>query len=92
MYLKSRDFIESRPLFVIDTTKQPENVPNSKNNIIINIDFQNALNLPSDSNIGTTAYVVVVSENILHYDIIRNDILEVNFLLNRFYGYIFVCF
>lgn len=64
------DFISNRPLFVLDVRKGPINISQAKNNIILNIDFHKTL--PSDTNI----YVVVISEKMLKYDFIKNDIIE----------------
>lgn len=59
------------PLYVTDTPTQPENIFNSKANII-NTDFSDALNLSTGTNNGTTIYIVIVSQKInLEYDIIK---------------------
>lgn len=72
MYLKPKDFIGNLLLYVIYTT-HPENIQNLKSNIIINFDVQNSLNLPSDTNIGMTVYIIVFSEKLLEFDVIRSD-------------------
>lgn len=36
-------------------------------NIIINVDFQNALNLPTHNNVGTTVYIVVFKKLLQNY-------------------------
>lgn len=73
MYYDPKEFIENRPLYVIDTTKTPVNISGSKNDIIINMDFDYEINASSKTN----CYVVVVSEKLLEYNVIKNDITEI---------------
>ncbi|KAG5864647.1 hypothetical protein JTB14_038372 [Gonioctena quinquepunctata] len=39
MYLIPNNFKEARPLFVIDLTRQPQNINESRNNILLHVDF-----------------------------------------------------
>lgn len=64
------DFINKKCVYVIDTSKQVENISNSKSNIIINVDF--AANVPNN----TIMYVIILSHTILSYDIMNNIIKE----------------
>jgi hypothetical protein len=73
MYYNPKEFIDNRTLYVIDTTKTPVNISGSKNDIIINMDFEYDIQLTSKTN----CYVVVVSERLLEYNVIKNDILEI---------------
>lgn len=73
MYYSPRELIEKRPLYVIDTTKNPVNISGSKNDIIINMDFDYEITAASKTNF----YVVVVSERLLEYNVIKNDITEI---------------
>lgn len=73
MYYNPVEFKENRPIYVIDTTKCPTNISGSKNDIIIHIDFQNVISTA----VSVNCYVVVVSEKLLEYDIIKNDIREI---------------
>ena len=67
-YLNEANFIEKYPLMVIDTSLHPVNIDRSKNDIMVQLDFVNAL--AAESNIA--AYVVVVSQTFFSYDITRN--------------------
>lgn len=73
MYYNPKEFLDNRPLYVIDTTKTPTNISNSKNDIIINMDFAYDITATSMTN----CYVVVVSEKVLEYNVIKNDINEI---------------
>jgi len=73
MYYNPKEFIENRTLYVIDTTKTPVNISNSKNDIIITADFEYDILLTSKTN----CYVVVLSERLLEYNVLKNDILEI---------------
>ena len=44
MYYNPNEFINYRPMYVIDTTRHSENISNSKSNILITVDFQTAIN------------------------------------------------
>lgn len=67
------EFVGNKCVYVIDTTKQSENIGDGKSNILINVDFSHPI---SGSNV--IAYVVVVSEKTLENDIIKNTIKELN--------------
>ena len=60
-------------MYVIGTTRHPENISNSKRNILFTIGFQTAINHTEN----VIAYTLVVSEKSLGYDIVRNDIKDV---------------
>src|SRR5436190_796643 len=74
VYYSPQDFIDKRPLCVIDTTKSPTNISGSKNDIIISIDFKNAIS----NQVSVVCYVIVVSEKILQYNILKNDIIPID--------------
>lgn len=73
MYYNPEEFLKHRPLYVIDVTKTPTNISRSKNDIIINMDFDYDITATSKTN----CYVVVVSEKILEYNVIENNITEI---------------
>lgn len=73
MYYNPKEFIDNRALYVIDTTKNPVNISRSKNDIIINMDFDYDITTASKTN----CYVVVVSEKLLEYNVLKNDIIEI---------------
>lgn len=56
--LSQKILLKSKPLYIIGTTTYSENNSNSKSNI----DYQIVLHPPTESNIRTTAYVVITSE------------------------------
>lgn len=64
------NFINKKCVYVIDTSKQSENISNSKSNIIIAVDFS------STPPAGTNVYVVLVSHIDLNYDILNNVIRQ----------------
>ena len=74
VYYSPQDFIDKRPLCVIDTTKSPTNISGSKNDIIISMDFKNAIS----NQVSVVCYVIVVSEKILQYNILKNDIIPID--------------
>ena len=63
-------FITKKCVYVIDTSKQMENISNSKSNIVVTADFA-----PQE---GTSMYVILVSHTTLDYDILNNIITENN--------------
>ena len=74
VYYTPKDFIDKRPVCVIDTTKSPTNISGSKNDIIISIDFKNSISAA----VNVICYVVVISEKILQYNIVKNDIIPID--------------
>lgn len=73
MLLPPEEFINSYPLMVIDTHLQPTTTDRSRSDIQIELDFSSAVTAPKN-NLGTSAFVVVVSEAHFVYDITRNTI------------------
>lgn len=73
MYYNPQDFIDNRPLYVIDTSKCPINISGSKSDIIINMDSDYDILATSKTN----CYIVVVSEKLLEYNVIKNDVNEI---------------
>jgi hypothetical protein len=73
MIVDPSEFISHYPLCVVDTHLHPMNTDRSRSDIQIEFDFTNAIASPSADS-GTTAYVIVVSENAFAYDISRNII------------------
>lgn len=63
-------FCKKKCVYVIDTSKQPDNISNSRSSIRITVDF--SPNVPED----TTMYVVIVSHVSLTFDILNNIIKE----------------
>lgn len=65
------NFITFTPILVIDTHLHPINTDRSRNDIQIDLDFNNAIASPTAST-GTTAYVIVMSGVYFAYDIVKN--------------------
>ncbi|VVC46466.1 Hypothetical protein CINCED_3A003044, partial [Cinara cedri] len=55
VYLDSRNFKISRPMYVLNLTRQPDNVSGNRNNIILNAEFNE--DVPN----GTICYICLVS-------------------------------
>lgn len=72
MFYEPDEFITERPIYAIDTSRNPINISSSKNDIIISVDFQNSLSSTKD----IKCFVTVISKKVLAYDIIKNDIRE----------------
>src|SRR5436190_21780371 len=64
VYYSPKDFIDKRPICVIDTTRSPTNISGSQNDIIISIDFKDSISAA----VNVIFYVVVGSEK--YYNII----------------------
>lgn len=76
IYLNPDQFKKGRPIYVIDLSRQPENISESRNNIILHVDFDKNIDPPSGNNEGTIAYICMVSLSEFSYDIINNTIKE----------------
>src|SRR5436190_1651849 len=70
VYYSLKDFIDKRPICVIDTTKSPTNISGSKIDVIISIYFKNSILAA----VNVICYVVVVSEKILQYNILKKGL------------------
>ena len=70
MLYNPKDFIQNRPLFVLDVRKSPINISQPKTSIILYVDFQN------DPPANTNIYVLILSEKKLKYDFINNNITD----------------
>ena len=66
------------PIYSIDLTTQPKNIPKVKSNIILNVDFNKPVSPPSGSAEGTTCYIVLVSKCMLQYEPAKNKITKIN--------------
>lgn len=71
-----RDDYKNRPLYVINLTRQSQNISESRNHIILHVDFDKNLNTPSGGREGTVAYICMVSVSDFSYDIINNTIKD----------------
>lgn len=71
IYTDPEQFKNSKPLFVINLTRQPVSISGSKHTVILNIDFD------GDVSDGTVCYICLVSSNKFVYDIIQNSIREI---------------
>jgi len=71
IYTDPEQFKNSKPLFVINLTRQPVSISGSRRTVILNIDF--------DGNVadGTVCFICLVSSNKFEYDIIQNSIREI---------------
>lgn len=72
MIYSPEKFIAEKCVYVVDTSKQEENISNSKSNIIINVDFGKEVKSTDKVNM----YVVVISQVSLAYDIVNSVIKE----------------
>lgn len=70
-----QEFINKRPVYVIDLTKQPESLSNMRSNIILHVDFSKNVDAPAATE-GTICYVIIVSHKCLYYDMIKNMLKE----------------
>lgn len=70
------DFCNERPIFVIDLSRKPPSITNSKSNIVLHVDFNKNISAPTATTEGTICYVVIVSYKSLNYDIIKNVLNE----------------
>lgn len=70
MMYEPQKFITDKCVYVIDTSKQGENISNSKSNILINVAFGKEIKSTDKVNL----YVVVISHVSLVYDIVNNVI------------------
>jgi hypothetical protein len=68
IYTDPENFKNSKPLFVINMTRQPVSISGSRHTIIFNVDFD------GDVADGTVCYICLVSNNKFVYDIKRNSI------------------
>ena len=76
-FLSFLEFINKKSIYVIDLTKQPQNLSDAKNKIVLHVDFSKTVNAPAASE-GTTCYIVIVSYKCLYYDMIKNTIKEIS--------------
>lgn len=75
VYLDIKAF-KDRPLYVINLTRQLQNISETRNNIILHVDFNKSIEAPSGDNEGTIAYICMVSASDFSYDIINNTIKD----------------
>lgn len=68
MYLTPTSFRDARTLYVLNLTRQPDSVSGNRNNIILNIEFNE--DVPN----GTICYICLVSTSSFTYDIVHNTI------------------
>ena len=71
MYLSPDNFKKSRAMYVLDLTRQPDNVSGNRNNIILNIEFN------KDVPANTICYTCLVSSSEFTYDIVQNTIRKI---------------
>lgn len=75
-YLDLDNFENDKTLYVMNLTRQPQNISESRNNIILHVDFDQNVDSPSNNTEGTVAYICMVSLSDFSYDIINNTIRE----------------
>lgn len=75
-YADKKGFNNMFPIFSIDLTNQPEGVSNTKNNIVLHVEFNNSIAAPTGNDEGTTCYIVLLSKCILCYDLFKSKITE----------------
>jgi len=77
-YVDRKGFKTKCPLYSVDLTGQPENISNTKNKIMLHVDFDKAVPNPSESGEEIIHYVVTVSNCTLHYEPSKNRITLIN--------------
>lgn len=60
-YVAKKGFNNMFPIFSTDLTNQPEGVSNTKNNIVLHVEFNNSIAAPTGNDEGTTCYIVLLS-------------------------------
>lgn len=70
--LTPREFKAHKSIFVIDLSKQPDSISNSKSNIVLHVDFSKNVDSSTGTSEGTVCYVNIVSYKRLRYDMFRN--------------------
>ena len=68
MYLSPNEFKNSRAIYVLDLTRQPDNVSGNRTNIILNVDFN------EDIPTVTACYTCLISSSEFTYNIVQNTI------------------
>ena len=71
MYVDVNQFRDKRAVYVINLTRQPENLSESRHNIVLHVDFNE--DVPQD----TVFYICLVSSTELVYDINKNIIKRI---------------
>lgn len=72
-YLTPVDFTGSRPIFVSDVVRQPDNISMAKPSIILHAEFQNEIKEADNVDL----YVILVYNSGFYYNIVRNDVKEI---------------
>ncbi|XP_046666417.1 uncharacterized protein LOC124358167 [Homalodisca vitripennis] len=73
VYVNMDDFKSRYPIIVIDTHLHPTSRDRSRNDIQVELDFTTAV-ASAQGDVGTTAYIILVSQTEFMYDITRNTI------------------
>lgn len=73
VYMSDSTLIKDYPIIVVNTSRHPTIIDDSKNRIQIDLDFVNPIAAATDKS-GTIAYVIVVSPTSFEYDITSNRI------------------
>jgi hypothetical protein len=77
-YMDENGFKDMYPIYSVDLTNQPEKMSGSKKKIMLHVDFSKAVSpLISGTNEGTTWYIALLSDCILHYEPVKNKITQV---------------
>jgi hypothetical protein len=64
------------PIFSINLSTQPQNITNTKSNIILHAEFNKSVNEPTGTDEGTICYIILVSIHLLHYEPFKNKITQ----------------
>jgi hypothetical protein len=75
-YVDKKGFKSDYPIFSIDLRYQPESVSNTKNNIVLHVEFNKTIEPPTGNDEGTTCYIVLLSKSVLRYDPFKSKISE----------------
>jgi hypothetical protein len=66
------------PIYSVNLTNQPKNISNLKSNILLHVNFNKSVPLPSGSDETTICYIVLFSDCLLHYEPDENKIAQIN--------------
>jgi hypothetical protein len=77
-YIGKKDFKNLYPIYSIDLSDEPQKISDVKCNIILHVDFNEAIPAPTGTDEGTVCYIIVVSKSVLFYKPAKNRIIGKN--------------
>ena len=75
-YVDKKGFKNIFPIFSINLSKQPQSVTGTKNIIILHAEFNNPIKDPTETEEGTTCYIILVSIREFRYEPFKNKITK----------------